>query len=241
MLSTIAVAFLTLIGLYVLKIYFQFRKNLADAKASGIAYTIVPFFQVNRIYQICCIFLLPILRSLPESWTDPWLDLTLDWAWKRRYEPFARMGAQTFLTVSPDRNVLNVAEASVIAQITNRRNDFPKALEVYESLRIYGTNVVTTEGQEWRHHRKIVSPPFSEKNNHLVWKETLDQSQAMVNSWLGEDKQMSKTIRTIGDDAMRLSLHIISRAGFGVRLSWPGTDDGKEKTNTYSSSLGEGH
>ena len=241
MLSTIAVAFLTLISLYVLKIYFQFRKNLADAKTSGIAYTIVPFFQVNRFYQICCIFLLPILRSLPESWTDPWLDLTLDWAWKRRYEPFARIGAQTFLTVSPERNVLNVAEASVIAQITNRRNDFPKALEVYESLRIYGTNVVTTEGQEWRHHRKIVSPPFSEKNNHLVWRETLDQSQAMVNSWFGEDKQLSKTIRTIGDDAMRLSLHIISRAGFGVRLSWPGTDDGKEKTNTYSSSLGEGH
>ncbi|KAL9128415.1 MAG: hypothetical protein Q9217_002906 [Psora testacea] len=240
--STIATVFLALIALYCLKVYLRFHKNLADAKASGIPYTIVPFYQASRLYRISCIFLLPILRLLPVSWTDPWLDLTLDWAWKRRYEPFARMRAQTFLTVSPRRNVLFVAEAPVIAQITNRRTDFPKALEVYDTLRIYGSNVVTTEGLEWRHQRKITSPPFSERNNHLVWRETLDQSQAMVNSWFGDDKQTSKTIRTMADDAMRLSLHIISRAGFGVHLSWPGTAKDQEKAHVDNSSLvGEGH
>ena len=243
MLSTVAATFGVLIALYALKIYRQFRKHLADAKASGIPYIVVPFFLANRFYQLSHYFLLPLLRSLPESWTYPWLDLTLDWPWKLRYEPFARMGTETFLTVSPERIVMNVAEASVITQITNRRNDFPKALEVYESLRIYGTNVVTTEGQEWRHHRKITSPPFTEKNNHLVWKETLDQSRAMVDSWFGTDKKQSRTIMTMADDAMRLSLHIISRAGFGVALSWPGAEDTKTKAKatTASEVLGEGH
>ncbi|KAL9103296.1 MAG: hypothetical protein Q9163_001638 [Psora crenata] len=238
---TIATISLLLVALYTLKIYLQFRKNLSDAKASGIAYIIVPFFYGNRLYQLCCVFLIPIFRSLPESWRYPWLDLTLDWVWERRYEPFARMGAETFITVSPERIVLNVAEASVIDQITSRRNDFPKPLEVYESLRIYGTNVVTTEGHDWRRHRKITSPPFTEKNNHLVWKETLDQSHAMVSSWFGEDKHRSKTIKTIADDAMRLSLHIISQAGFGVRLSWPGAEGEQGKADGESSSPGDGH
>ena len=132
------------------------------------------------------------------------------------------MGVDTFLTVSPERIVLNTADASVINQMTNRRNDFPKALEVYGSLKIYGDNVVTVEGQRWRHHRKITSPPFSEKNNGLVWQETLNQTRAMVGSWFdGPQATESRTLSTIAEDAMRLSLHIISRAGFGVRLDWP--------------------
>ena len=241
MLSHITTPFLALLALYALRLYFKFRKNLAAAKASGIAYTVVPFFQANRLYNLLSPIVSQILQLLPESWTYPWLDLTLDWAWKRRYEPFARIGAQTFLTVSPERNVLYVAEASVISQITNRRNDFPKALEVYETLRIYGTNVVTTEGYEWRRHRKIVSPPFSEKNNHLVWKETLDQAQAMVNGWFWRDKERSRTIQDLAEDAMRLSLHIISRAGFGVRLSWPGAEEENGKDDMSSSVLGDGH
>ena len=234
------IALLVLTTLYALKLYRQFSKHLADAKASGIPYTIVPFFLVNRLYQVSCVFLLPIFRALPTSWTEPWLPLTIEWGWKRRYEPFARMGSDTFLTVSPERNVLNVAEASVINQISQRRNDFPKALEVYASLRLYGKNVVVTEGAEWRHHRKIVGQPFSEKNNHLVWKETLDQSQAMINSWFGSNKERSKSIRTLADDAMRLSLHVISKAGFGVTMTWPGTPD-DDKRGSAPSDLKHGH
>ncbi len=242
--ETIALALLASTALYALKMYRQLSKNIADAKASGIPYQVVPFFLVNRLWQISSIFVLPILRRLPLSWTDPWLDMTLEWGYTLRYQPFKRMGSDTFLTVSPGRIVLNTADASVINQITNRRNDFPKALEVYESLKIYGSNVVVTEGQEWRHHRKITSPPFTEKNNLLVWMETLDQSQAMIKSWFGADKQRSKVIRTIADDAMRLSLHIISRAGFGVSLSWPTEEtraDGKEGAANSSSNIPQGH
>lgn len=107
----VAVSVLALILIYALKIYLQFAKNLADAKASGMTYIIVPVSQVNRLYQVACIVLLPILRSLPTAWTESWLDFTLEWGWKRRYEPFQRLGADTFLIVSPERNILSTAEA----------------------------------------------------------------------------------------------------------------------------------
>lgn len=252
MLPTILLTAAAAIAIYTLFVAFTTYRNLmrhiAEAKASGIHYDVVPFFLVNRFYQIACIFILPILRSLPESWTESWLDLTLEWGWKRRYEPFATRGVDTFLTVSPERIVLNTAEASVITQMTNRRNDFPKALEVYDSLKIYGENVVVVEGQRWRHHRKIVAPPFSEKNNGLVWQETLDQTRNMVARWFDSPgKSESKTLTNIADDAMRLSLHVISRAGFGVPLKWP--EQGEEgshvaeklengHTMTYTDALG---
>ena len=229
MASPILLALCTIIGLYALKLYLQFARNLKAAKESGIPYTIVPFFLVNRLYQISSIILIPVMRKFPKSWTEPWYDLTLEWGWHRRYEPFKRFGSDTFITVSPERNVLFTADADVIVQMTTRRNDFPKPLEVYGSIQLFGDNVVTVEGQQWRHHRKITSPPFTEKNNHLVWVETLDQCQAMINSWLGGQSDTARTIRTIADDAMRLSLHVISRAGFGVRLQWPGTEKPQTK------------
>ena len=225
-LSTIALVLLVSITLYAFKIYTRFARNLAAAKRSGIPYVIVPFYQANRLYQLSQIVLVPLVRCFPSSWTEPWFGLTLEWAWRMRYEPFRRLGADTFLTVSPERNILFTAEADVISQITNRKNDFPKALEVYESIKLYGNNVVTSEGATWRHHRKITSPPFSEKNNHLVWTESLEQCQAMMNSWFDGNtgKEASKTIYTLADDAMRLSLYVISKAGFGVHLMWPGVE-----------------
>ena len=240
MLSTILLTIAAAIAIYACKLYWQFARHVAEAKASGMRYVIVPFFSMNRLYRISCIFLLPIFHRLPKSWTESWLDFTLEmWGWKRRYEPFAMMGTDTFLTVSPERIVLNTADASVISQITNRRNDFPKALEVYGSLKIYGENVVAIEGQRWRHHRKITSPAFSEKNNGLVWQETLDQTRSMVGNWFDSPQATkSRNLSTIAEDTMRLSLHIISRAGFGVHLEWPKQGEEGEK---HEEDLEEGH
>ena len=247
--STIALTLLVLTALWALKIYRQFARNLAAAKASGIKYTCAPFLQYNRYYQVACIVLVPIARCLPKSWTEPWFDMTLvDWAWIRRYEPFKRYGSDTFIIVTPEINALFTADADVISQITTRKNDFPKPLELYGPLKIYGNNVLTSEGQLWRHHRKITSPPFSEKNNQVVFAETLDQCQDMVDSWMNGDKESSKTIHTVADDAMRLSLHIISRAGFGVPLEWPAKAKASknghvkgEEGNASSASIPEGH
>src|SRR3979490_637873 len=50
-------------------------------------------------------------------------------------------------------------------------------------LELYGRNIVTTEGLEWRLHRKVTSRPFSEKNNQLVHEETVRQTTQMMQAW----------------------------------------------------------
>jgi len=82
-----------------------------------------------------------------------------------------------FLTVSPGLNHAWVANAEAIRQITERRTSFPKPIATYKILDIFGRNVVTTEGIEWKAHRKLTSPSFNEKNNSLVFTEACSQAQ----------------------------------------------------------------
>ena len=47
----------------------------------------------------------------------------------------------------------------------------------------------------------------------------------MLQSWVGEDGKGDRTVDRVADDTMRLSLHVISRAGFGRKLEWPKNDE----------------
>jgi cytochrome P450 len=205
-----------------------FRRHLNAAKASGIKYKIVPVFFLHRFWLIFHRLFLPLLAKLPPAWTE-WVDFCLpEFSFDYRYEIFERVGADTFFTVSPGGNSFWTADPAVITQITTRRNDFPKPTHIYKSVDIYGKNVVSSEGSEWRYHRKATSPPFTEKNNHIVWTESINQAEAMLKSWVGPDGKGNRTVDRIMDDTMRLALHVISKAGFGRHLEWP-TDQTKSK------------
>lgn len=144
--------------------------------------------------------------------------------WQDGYAPFQRMGTDSFLAVAPGGTILYTCDPDVIAQITTRRNDFPKPTEIYEAVNIYGPNVVGTEGAVWRHHRKITSPPFTEKNNELVWNESMEQTEAMLAGWFGSANP--GLVEDVGSDTMRVTLHVISQAGFGKKMAWPAPQDG---------------
>lgn len=240
MASIVILSIFTLLLIYFFKLWHGFFRNLAAAKSSGIPYIIVPVSLLNPVWKLSQKIWEPYLRKLPLRLTDPWLDFIFeDWTLKYQYGGFRKAGHDTFLTVSPGGNILISADAAVINQITTRGRDFPKPSKLYQVLNIYGANVVTTEGQIWRKHRKITSVPFNERNNRLVFAESLRQAQAMTNFWIG-DKRESLPIHSVADDAMRLSLHVISRAGFGKSLSWPGDEIARE-ASTQTVEHAKGH
>lgn len=47
------------------------------------------------------------------------------------------------------------------------RSLFPKPIYRYRILLAFGGNIVASEGDEWKRHRKIGAPPFSEVRLHL--------------------------------------------------------------------------
>jgi cytochrome P450 len=143
-----------------------------------------------------------------------------EWVHRLGHLPFKKLGSDVFIAASPSNLTAFVADADVITQVAARRNDFPKPLEMYSRLDIYGKNLVATEGAEWRMHRKLAAPSFGERNNQLVFTETLHNTQSLLRLWDGTDGIQSKTLQDAATDTMRWALYIISGAGFNIRVKW---------------------
>ena len=128
------------------------------------------------------------------------------------------------MAVSPGGIYVNSANAELFSQMCARRADFTKPTEVYEVVNLFGANVLSAEGQAWREHRRVTAPAFSERNHALVWRESLRQADAMLASWgrRGSNSFDDMHIGHLQPDAATLSLHVISKAGFGIPLFWPG-------------------
>ncbi len=141
-----------------------------------------------------------------------------DWGFHYGQEPFNRLG-DTFVGACPGRLVLWTRDADVIRQIVARRDDFPKPTEIYTILALFGQNVLTTEGQLWRIHRKATAPSFNEKNAAHTFAESVRQTSGMLTQWLA---MSGETIRTTDHDTMVLALNIIRFVGFGMPSFWPG-------------------
>jgi cytochrome P450 len=226
MMSLSASIILLLPVAYFLNTGIALLKNIRVAKASKIPYVVVPFYTYNRLLALLSRYPLGFLdKWSPNPPITSWRNLVKsNWPWKFRHEPFVQLGTDTFLTVAPGGLILYTADASVISQITERGSDFPKATHLYTTVDIYGKNVVSSEGAIWRHHRKVTGLSFTERNNQLVWRETLEQSQAMLDSWTANGAEKGKTIKTLQGDAMKLSLNVISAAGLGRKMAWPRDD-----------------
>ncbi|KAK3937970.1 cytochrome P450 [Diplogelasinospora grovesii] len=199
--------------------------NVRLARRSGIQYVLVPVNSYNRWFALLgarllvladCFFGAP---TSPISWR--WL-VRGGWPWRIRYAPFEQMGTDTFLTVAPGGCILYTADADVIRQILGRMSDFPKPTFLYRNVDIFGKNVVTTDGAAWRRHRRLVAPALGERNNRLVWEETVRQMQSLMRTW---SKTESQAVRTVHKDAMGLSLNVIGKAGFGQEMGLPGHED----------------
>ncbi|EKD16552.1 cytochrome P450 [Drepanopeziza brunnea f. sp. 'multigermtubi' MB_m1] len=228
MASTIAVAVAGAVFYILYSNVSGFLKNLAAAKRSGLPYIIVPVNIYNSAWLMTHKIWVRFFSWLPASWSEKWLPYLIpDWVWDDQFEPFEQKG-DVFLQVSPGSVQVWLANAEALHQVTSRREAFPKPLESYRILDIFGRNIITTEGAEWKQHRKITAPGFNEKNNVLVFAESIKQAQGMLLKWSGSG---GKTLNDVPTDTMRLTLHIISRIGFGVSLLWPG-EKPDEKAST---------
>jgi cytochrome P450 len=47
-------------------------------------------------------------------------------------------------------------------EVTTYRARFPKPVNLYVALSVFGINIVASEGEEWKKYRKIAAPAFSE-------------------------------------------------------------------------------
>jgi cytochrome P450 len=100
------------------------------------------------------------------------------------------------------------------------RPGFPKPAEVYESLSLFGQNIVITEHDEWRKHRKVASPAFSERNNALVFQETTRIVLDLFQMWKEQGNSDLIVIPDMTGITFDLALQVIASAAFGYKMAW---------------------
>ncbi|GAA5887557.1 hypothetical protein JCM5296_002617 [Sporobolomyces johnsonii] len=134
-----------------------------------------------------------------------------------------------------------VGEGPAMNLVNKDRNTFVKPREANPPvLSLYGPNLLSSEGADWRHHRKVAAPSFSEKNTAQVWETTM----RLVAEWQEKvDKEQGKDGKTVVDKSEDvwavLTLLVMGKAGFGIDFPWPSTISLKqedERVNFYQAS-----
>ncbi|KAI0716473.1 cytochrome P450 [Earliella scabrosa] len=144
-----------------------------------------------------------------------------NWAFWTKYEDHAQAGWDVICAVSAlptPRITFYIADPAIAKEVIGARARFPKPLEAYQLLTTFGSNILVTEGDEWKRQRKITAPAFSEKNNRLVWDETIGILQDMFQNVWG-DKDVVE-VDHIMEVTVPITLLVIGVAGFGRRISW---------------------
>ncbi|KAH8119953.1 cytochrome P450 [Phellopilus nigrolimitatus] len=116
------------------------------------------------------------------------------------------------------RATIWVADPYAIKEIVQSRDRFVKPVAMYKILSFYGGNIVASEKEEWKRHRRVAQPAFSEKNNKLVWDESSRIVSEMIETW--GPNQDTVEVDHVVSITLPIALMIIGSAGFGQQVSW---------------------
>ncbi|KAJ3271587.1 hypothetical protein HDV01_006549 [Terramyces sp. JEL0728] len=160
-----------------------------------------------------------LLKKLGFDFSKNKKEIPSDWGYNAKLDRYGNFKDEIVFACRPDRTILFVGNVDYVQQIMENKSIFPKPVHMYHVIDIYGKNVVTTEGQEWKRHRKICAPNFGERNNIKVHSETVYVVESLVKLWEKEGMDSINTTKAM----FNIALHVFSGAALGVQLEW---DDG---------------
>ncbi|PVF97229.1 cytochrome P450 [Serendipita vermifera] len=200
------------VGAGLLHNYWRYRQDLrAIGNTPGIRSVISP--------------VRPTMAILPSGkfpFSDWFFSIGPQYWSTEKYNPFSKAGQDIISSVALDYMYVGimVADAEAAQEVLGNRYRFYKPIDIYVVLDLFGRNVLTTEFDDWRTHRRIASPAFSENNNRLVCEEAAFTIQELFSTW---DGQKSVTFKNVTELFVQITLIIICSAGFGMRVAWKET------------------
>ncbi|PBK69146.1 cytochrome P450 [Armillaria solidipes] len=102
--------------------------------------------------------------------------------------------------------------------LTSARVSFPKPTFLYRVLSVFGPNIIASEGDTWKKYRRINVPAFLDRNNRLVWEESLNTTSDLINM-VWKDKDVME-VEHVADVTLQISVNVIGGASFGRKMMW---------------------
>jgi cytochrome P450 len=93
---------------------------------------------------------------------------------------------------------------------------FPRAIpNVKTSQEVaYGPSIIAAANHgDWRKHRRIVAPSFSESNNVLVWESTIDTILGYFTKWNRDGKGSVVKVSDFMEVTTQITYMVFSTAG----------------------------
>lgn len=128
------------------------------------------------------------------------------------YTPFADIGSDSYILVSPRGNILYTCDPTGIGQILHG-SLFDKPPEIMKILDIFGPTITGANNHDARRHRKATASFFNELTMQRVWKSTAQGAEAALRTI----EDMQRDTGRVGDIRpvlARLSLHIVNAVCF---------------------------
>lgn len=88
-------------------------------------------------------------------------------------------------------------------------------------LEVYGRSLVSTKGDEWKVHRRLVNNGLSTDAQVLAWEEGSFQAEGLVEYWL----ETGATVENLRKFTTTLVLHVLSRSFYGKRRYWAAEEE----------------
>ncbi|KUJ15990.1 cytochrome P450 monooxygenase-like protein [Mollisia scopiformis] len=225
--SSYLLTFLPLLA-WIIYVLYCLTVNFIKAKKTGLPLVILPIDCGNPLWMSIDTRVLPYFRRLPFGTNNFTRFNWRGWEIQDRYRAHQELG-DAFIFVTPGKNWLQICNAETISEIFARKAEFTRPTEMLEMLNVFGPNLGTTEGPQWQRHRKITATCFNERNNELVWSESLAQAAGMVHYWSSK-----RSVNSLANDSRTLSLHVMSSAAFGKSYAFQGAEE-VSTTNDLSS------
>lgn len=199
--------------------------NLAVARKTEFPILVRWIAPNNPLWMLCGSTIVRTCRALHIGTSHFQRFYLFGWEANERHRVHQELGP-LFLVVSPGGNWLCISDADAINDVIKHPKDFRRNMEQMAVLNIYGKNLSTTDDEEWQRHRKVTGMTFTEKNNELVWRESLAQSKAMLAYWMEH-----QPVKTIADDTKVFTLNVLAAALFNKRYPFEGATEPKETSS----------
>ncbi|PSR77198.1 cytochrome P450 [Coniella lustricola] len=220
-LTTILISFLALLSCaFILYDGVCLIRNYQKARKLRVPIRIMPINSLNQIWMLLDRKCTSLVRRLPGylgnnnftryNWRG--------WELAERCQSHEEMG-DVFIIVTPGRNTLYIGDPDAVVEVFRRSKDFPHDAKLTEMLDVFGPNISTALGDDWRKQRKITASCFNDLNNEVVWSESVSQAQSMVKHW-----GTMTSVASVADDMRTLTLNVMARAGFGQSFEFRPSD-----------------
>jgi cytochrome P450 len=229
-------AIITIVVLFLVRFTYNFTKTWAEFRRIGLPLVLVPVDQI----QLLWLLLAPPNRDRIRRWLPDWLWrrvnlLIFGWEFHEKLRPFDEYVpghsagdsvGRTFLLLGLRKGELWTADPVAANDILTRVREFEVPAATGFALGTYGPNVLTTNGDRWARHRKIITSILDERIMRAVFEESIRQTRGLLGEIFetpqGEPQPTSTETVRLFDMLKRVTIHVLLGTSMGVKVPWHG-------------------